>query len=46
MSAFLEKSNAIKARLEAIPALADVSVLVDHQKDIKSEFKKEMAKIN
>jgi hypothetical protein len=45
MSAFLDKSNAIKARLEAIPTLTDVSVLVDHQKDIKSEFAKAVAKI-
>ena len=45
MSAFLEKSNALKARLGAIPALSSIDVLVDHQKDIKSEFTKAVAKI-
>ena len=45
MSAFLDKSDAIKGRLEAIPALDSVGVLVDHQKDIASEFKKAMAKV-
>jgi hypothetical protein len=45
MSAFLDKSNAIKERLESIPALSSIDVLVDHQKDIKSEFAKAVAKI-
>lgn len=45
MSAFLDMSNLIKDRLAAVPALADVEVIVDHQKDITSEFKKAMAKV-
>lgn len=45
MSAFLDKSNAIKARLESVTALADVDILVDHQKDIRSEFNKAISKI-
>ena len=45
MSAFLDKANAIRARLEAIPELSSIDVLVDHQKDIRSEFKLAMARI-
>ncbi len=44
MSAFLDKADEIKARLEAVPALDDVAILVDRQKDIASDFQKALAK--
>lgn len=45
MSAFLDMSNLIKTNLEGVAALSDVTILVDHQKDIASEFNKAIAKI-
>lgn len=44
MSAFLDKADAIKARLEAITELSGIDVLVDRQKDLRSEFTRSMAK--
>ena len=44
MSAFLDKAEAIKTRLEAISALSSVTVLIDNQKEIASDFRKAMAK--
>ena len=45
MSKFLDKSDAIKARLDTLPELANVDVLVDRRKNVDSDFKKAMGKV-
>ena len=44
MSAFLTKAEALRDSIAALPELAGTDVLVDHQKDMVSEFKRAMAK--
>ena len=45
MSASLSKAEDIRDRLEALPELDGVAVLVNIRKDVKSDFDKAMAKI-
>lgn len=44
MSAFLDKADEIKTRLETVEALEGIDILVDRQKDIKGDFAKAIAK--
>lgn len=44
MSKFLDKSDAIKDRLELLPELDGVDVLVNRRKDVDSDFKTAMAR--
>lgn len=45
MSKFLDKSEAIKARLDELPELVNVDVLVDRRKNVQSDFNTAMAKV-
>lgn len=45
MSAFLDKADEIATRLQAVPELSSVGIIVDRQKDIAAEFTKTMGKV-
>jgi hypothetical protein len=46
MSVFLDKADQIATRLQAVPELSSVGIIVDRQKDIAAEFTKTMGKVN